>query len=130
MSIPLKKISRSTTPAPYQQPSSGSDNATSATAGKDSVKFIRRANITDPNEDYDYYYYYYYDYIYPDDDDVDGKVVEHLPKPSYFSSEKKAPERRLVKRPKAKLKRRRKGTEKPEEKPDGKSGSATRTLAK
>ena len=75
-------MSRSTTPTPKQS-SSNSDNATAA--GKDSVKFVRRANITDPNEDYDYYYYYYYDYIYPDDDDVDGKVVEHLPRPSYFS---------------------------------------------
>ncbi len=69
-----------------------SPNATNAKQQSplDKVKFIRRANITAPNEDYEYYYYYYYDYVYPDDDE-DGEVVEHLPKPSYFSDKEVIP---------------------------------------
>jgi hypothetical protein len=62
-------------------------NTTSSILTKEDPKFIRRANITDPNQDYEYYYYYYYDYIYPDDDDVNGEVVEHLPKPSFFNDD-------------------------------------------
>lgn len=64
---------------------------------RDDLKVISRVNLTSSATDggnnknndteYEYYYYYYYDFIYPDELDDDEDVIEHLPKPSYFSAE-------------------------------------------